>query len=98
MCLHDHCRWCRCAAFYCELVKALDFSVGSHETLSELAKVHLWEDPANDVPTTDAFAGYDSSLAAFHHVVSLTRTYLAGQAMGPTHACCGAQRAGAGRK
>jgi len=59
----DRHQCCRCAAFYCELVKALAFSVGSHETLSELGKDnHAWEDPAVDIPVTDPFAGYDLAL------------------------------------
>ena len=37
----------------------MDFSVGSHETLTELATERAWEDPAKDKPFTDAFAGCD---------------------------------------
>ena len=48
---------CRCAAFYCELVRTLDFSVGSHETIMELTEKAIWDDPVDDVPFVDAFAG-----------------------------------------
>ena len=47
----------RCAAVYCQLVRVLDFSVGSHETIAEMMEKVKWSDPVNDLSVNDAFAG-----------------------------------------